>query len=229
MAKPKKIENSASSSSSDQDAQKADEQRHIVLEDRLFHETARLLLFDDIQAHMYASDPSNHSKNMAAENSLVFHPFGVKRRRTGKASSLSKDGSSRSSFKIPFLELEITFAQIMIAIIVLLIAAVAFMKITSENTPMVHEEDIYEKIDYFEVLEVPRGSPLKLIKKAFRKQTRQWHPDRNPDCGDVCVKKMALISEAHTVLSNEELTKWHLEKGYRVPDSMLKKAARARD
>ncbi|KAF0972150.1 hypothetical protein FDP41_009558 [Naegleria fowleri] len=226
MAKPKKIENS--SSSSDQDAQKTDEQRHIVLEDRLFHETARLLLFDDIQAHMYASDPSNHSKNLAAENSIVHNPFGVKRRRVGKSPS-SKDNSSRSSFKIPFLQLEITFAQIMIACIVLLIAAVAFMKITSENTPMVNEEDIYEKIDYFEVLEVPKGSPLKLIKKAFRKQTRQWHPDRNPDCGEVCVKKMALISEAHTVLSNEELTKWHLEKGYRVPDSMLKKAARARD
>ncbi|KAF0973117.1 hypothetical protein FDP41_008621 [Naegleria fowleri] len=148
MAKPKKIENS--SSSSDQDAQKTDEQRHIVLEDRLFHETARLLLFDDIQAHMYASDPSNHSKNLAAENSIVHNPFGVKRRRVGKSPS-SKDNSSRSSFKIPFLQLEITFAQIMIACIVLLIAAVAFMKITSENTPMVNEEDIYEKIDYFEV------------------------------------------------------------------------------
>ena len=77
-------------------------------------------------------------------------------------------------------------------------------------------------------MEVPRSANAKVIKKAHREQTRKWHPDRNPDCED-CVKKMTLISEAYTVLTNKDLTDWHLANGLRVPETMLKKYARAKN
>ena len=59
-----------------------------------------------------------------------------------------------------------------------------------------------EKRDYYEVLNVERGTPQDEIKKAFRKLAFQYHPDRNkePDAED----KFKEISEAYAILSDPE-------------------------
>ena len=212
--------------------------QHVVLDDRLFHETARTLIYDDVQATQLVLDPANQAKNSSLESSITFHPSGVKKRKHGKGVQKRKgdDEDASLSYKVCCCcfylgnrYLKISFGYIMMAIIVAMIAFVAYLKF-GENIFFFQAVHDLEEIDYYKVLEVDRSAPLKLIKKAHRDQSRKWHPDRNPDCGEECVKKMTLISEAYTVLSNKELTDWHLANGLRVPDSMIKKhASRAKN
>jgi curved DNA-binding protein len=56
--------------------------------------------------------------------------------------------------------------------------------------------------DYYQTLGVARDAPADVIKKAYRKLARKYHPDisKEPDAG----KRMAEINEAHTVLSDPE-------------------------
>lgn len=35
--------------------------------------------------------------------------------------------------------------------------------------------------DYYKILGVPRSADDRAIKKAFRKLSVEWHPDKNPD------------------------------------------------
>ena len=58
------------------------------------------------------------------------------------------------------------------------------------------------KRDYYEVLGVPRDTPLEDIKKAFRKLAFQYHPDRNHDSG--ASDKFKEINEAYEVLSDAD-------------------------
>ncbi|KAL9645432.1 hypothetical protein ABK040_002630 [Willaertia magna] len=213
--------------------------KHVVLDDRLFNETSRLLIYDDVQATTLTFDPSN--KNLSMENNIVFHPSGLKKRKGASSSSSKKskeeiEKNTSTSYKILCCccyfgnkYLKVSFGQVMIAIIICMIALVAYLKF-GENIFFFQAVHDLEEIDYYQVLNVTRDSSNKLIKKAHREQTRKWHPDLNPDCGDECVKRMSLISEAYTVLTNDELKSWHERNGLRVPDSMIKKhASRARD
>ena len=59
------------------------------------------------------------------------------------------------------------------------------------------------KIDYYEVLGVPKNADEKAIKKAFRKLARQYHPDVNPGNKEA-EEKFKQINEANTVLSDPE-------------------------
>jgi DnaJ family protein C protein 3 len=62
--------------------------------------------------------------------------------------------------------------------------------------------------DYYKVLGVSRDSDERQIKKAFRKLTMQFHPDKAAAHGipaDEAQKKMASINEAYEVLSDPEL------------------------
>ncbi len=59
------------------------------------------------------------------------------------------------------------------------------------------------KRDYYEVLGVPKNADAEAIKKAYRKQAMQFHPDRNP--GDKAAEeKFKEAAEAYEVLSDAD-------------------------
>jgi len=59
------------------------------------------------------------------------------------------------------------------------------------------------KRDYYEVLGVDRNADADNIKKAYRKQALQYHPDRNPDNKDA-EAKFKEAAEAYEVLSDAD-------------------------
>lgn len=62
--------------------------------------------------------------------------------------------------------------------------------------------------DYYKVLGVPRDADDREIKRAFRKLTLTYHPDKAAAQGikpEDAQKKMASINEAYEVLKDEEL------------------------
>lgn len=62
--------------------------------------------------------------------------------------------------------------------------------------------------DYYKVLGVPRDADELQIKSAYRKKTREHHPDKAIGKGvskEDAEKKMAAINEAYEVLSDPEL------------------------
>jgi len=59
------------------------------------------------------------------------------------------------------------------------------------------------KRDYYEVLGVAKTANAEELKKAFRKQAMQFHPDRNPDNAEA-EHKFKEISEAYDVLRDDQ-------------------------
>ncbi|EGS19372.1 uncharacterized protein CTHT_0048310 [Thermochaetoides thermophila DSM 1495] len=62
--------------------------------------------------------------------------------------------------------------------------------------------------DYYKVLGVPHDADERQIKSAYRKLSKQYHPDKAAKQGltkEQAEKKMAAINEAYEVLSNPEL------------------------
>jgi len=60
-----------------------------------------------------------------------------------------------------------------------------------------------EKRDYYEVLGINRNASADEIKSAFRKLSKKYHPDLNPD-DPTAEEKFKEINEAYQVLSNPE-------------------------
>src|ERR1051326_7913903 len=58
------------------------------------------------------------------------------------------------------------------------------------------------KRDYYDILEVQRGSTQDEIKKAYRKAALKYHPDRNPDNKEA-EEKFKEAAEAYEVLSDD--------------------------
>ena len=59
------------------------------------------------------------------------------------------------------------------------------------------------EIDFYELLEVERGSDEAALKSAYRRLAMKWHPDKNP--GDTAAEqKFKAISEAYDVLRDRQ-------------------------
>lgn len=56
--------------------------------------------------------------------------------------------------------------------------------------------------DYYKILEVDKNADDKELKKAYRKLSLKWHPDKNPNNKEAAEKKFKEISEAYGVLSD---------------------------
>ena len=65
--------------------------------------------------------------------------------------------------------------------------------------------------EYYKLLGLNQNAQESDIKKAYRKLSLKWHPDKNPTNKEVASEKFKKISEAYSVLSNPE------KKGYFVP------------
>lgn len=60
------------------------------------------------------------------------------------------------------------------------------------------------KSDYYDILGVSRSASGDEIKKAYRKQALEWHPDRHKDDKETTEKRFKEINEAYQVLSDRE-------------------------
>lgn len=60
------------------------------------------------------------------------------------------------------------------------------------------------KSDYYDILGVSKNASAEEIKKAYRKQALEWHPDRHKDDKEVAEKRFKEINEAYQVLSDSQ-------------------------
>src|SRR3989344_6040127 len=60
------------------------------------------------------------------------------------------------------------------------------------------------KSDYYDILGVSKGASADELKKAYRKQALEWHPDRHKDDKDVAEKRFKEVNEAYQVLSDSK-------------------------
>src|ERR671914_2611237 len=67
------------------------------------------------------------------------------------------------------------------------------------------QRDWFEK-DYYKVLGVSEDASKDEIKRAYRKLAQKHHPDANKD-DDTAEQRFKEISEAHSILSNDEKRK----------------------
>jgi DnaJ-related protein SCJ1 len=67
--------------------------------------------------------------------------------------------------------------------------------------------------DFYKVLGVGKDADERQLKKAYRKLSKQYHPDKNPD-DKTSHEKFVQVSEAYEVLSDEELRKIYNQYGH---------------
>jgi len=58
------------------------------------------------------------------------------------------------------------------------------------------------KRDFYDVLGVSKNASANEIKKAYRKQALEWHPDRNKS--SQAAEKFKEVNEAYEILSNPQ-------------------------
>jgi DnaJ-class molecular chaperone len=60
------------------------------------------------------------------------------------------------------------------------------------------------KADYYDVLGVTKSATADEIKRAYRKQALDWHPDKHKDNKEAAEKRFKEINEAYQILSEPE-------------------------
>ncbi len=60
------------------------------------------------------------------------------------------------------------------------------------------------KPDYYDILGVNKTASAEELKKAYRKQALEWHPDRHKDNKEAAEKRFKEINEAYQVLSDTQ-------------------------
>ena len=60
------------------------------------------------------------------------------------------------------------------------------------------------KTDYYDIFGVSKSASADEIKKAYRKQALEWHPDRHKDDKEAAEKRFKEINEAYQVLSDPQ-------------------------
>jgi DnaJ-class molecular chaperone len=60
------------------------------------------------------------------------------------------------------------------------------------------------KSDYYDILGVTKSASAEDLKKAYRKQALEWHPDRHKDDKEAAEKRFKEINEAYQVLSDSQ-------------------------
>lgn len=58
------------------------------------------------------------------------------------------------------------------------------------------------KSDYYDILGVTKSASADEIKKAYRKQALEWHPDRHKDNKEAAERRFKEINEAYQILSD---------------------------
>jgi len=58
--------------------------------------------------------------------------------------------------------------------------------------------------DYYDILSISKNASADEIKKAYRKQALEWHPDRHKDDKETAEKRFKEINEAYQVLSDPQ-------------------------
>jgi len=67
----------------------------------------------------------------------------------------------------------------------------------------------------YEILDVEKGADMRTIKRAYRKMSLKWHPDKNPD-KEKAEQKFIMVNKAYQTLT-DEMTRENYEK-YGNPD-----------
>lgn len=57
--------------------------------------------------------------------------------------------------------------------------------------------------NYYDILQICKSADIQEIKKAYRKQSLMWHPDKNAECKEEAEERFKLISEAFQTLSDD--------------------------
>lgn len=73
------------------------------------------------------------------------------------------------------------------------------------------------KTDYYELLGVSKSASADEIKKAYRKQALEWHPDRHKDDKETAEKRFKEINEAYQVLSDPQKKSSYDQFGHNGP------------
>jgi DnaJ-class molecular chaperone len=60
------------------------------------------------------------------------------------------------------------------------------------------------KSDYYDILGISKSASADEIKKAYRKQALEWHPDRHKDDKEAAERRFKEINEAYQVLSDSQ-------------------------
>ena len=58
--------------------------------------------------------------------------------------------------------------------------------------------------DFYKILEIKRSAKERDIKKAFKKMSIKYHPDKNPSSKEEALKKYQDVSAAYEVLGDPE-------------------------